>query len=271
MNTFPIVVMPPLHSSSANNEVESFGWGDFPLVTESPSMVSYTSPSGPFSSPPPTTTTSPPSLCVGRKRTLPQRNGCLFAVDDSFSVISSSSSDDEEEEETLSVTSMDVSDDGCTTSAASPSRRSKNKGRSVRFSSVHVQEHAVVLGDHPWSQEYPLTLDWRHSSPTLYSVDEYETHGRRRTSLSSSSPPQRLSPLERRLRLEIVNELSQDQVQEAEQERQRNKIHEMQRFPCSNSPVRLFSQGFDEARGTSESPCYLPKRQSCVFTSLTVE
>lgn len=57
----------------------------------------------------------------------------------------------------------------------------------VKFSTVHIQEHRLVLGDNPAvSRGVPLTLSWTPSGSRVYSIDEYEERRlpkRRRSSL----------------------------------------------------------------------------------------
>lgn len=46
-------------------------------------------------------------------------------------------------------------------------------GRCVNFSTVKVREFCLTLGDHPWVEAYPLSLDWSHSDDVSYDVNEY--------------------------------------------------------------------------------------------------
>lgn len=48
--------------------------------------------------------------------------------------------------------------------------------KTVKFGSLRIREHAVVLGDHPCcSAGCPLELGWEHESETELAVDDYET------------------------------------------------------------------------------------------------
>jgi hypothetical protein len=50
--------------------------------------------------------------------------------------------------------------------------------RAVMFTYVHVQEHAVTVGDHDLCEGgLPITLDWKHSESKSFDIDDFE--GRR--------------------------------------------------------------------------------------------
>lgn len=167
-------------------EVDCFGWGDFPAVTTGPIMFASSLPCG-----------SP------------------FLVEDA-SMDSSTSSYD-----------MDTS--AAAESFESLTKRNEQR-RQVRFNAVQVREHALIIGDHPWPDEYPLSLDWKHTSPMHYDVDEYELHYRKtttcfvRSSSPQACPPQRLSPADRRLRLAAVNGESISELCQQETDRRRKQL-----------------------------------------------
>jgi hypothetical protein len=52
----------------------------------------------------------------------------------------------------------------------------KNEGsRAVMFTSVHVREHAVTVGDHDLCEGgLPITLDWKHSESKSFDIDDFE-------------------------------------------------------------------------------------------------
>ena len=51
----------------------------------------------------------------------------------------------------------------------------KTSSKTVRFSSVTVQEHAVTVGIHDWCEgPLPITLDWKHTEPKSYDIDDFE-------------------------------------------------------------------------------------------------
>lgn len=64
----------------------------------------------------------------------------------------------------------------------------------VKFSSVHIHEHSLILGDNPAvSRGVPLTLAWEPCGSKVFSVDEYEERGqskRRRNSVPLAFTPQ---------------------------------------------------------------------------------
>jgi hypothetical protein len=47
--------------------------------------------------------------------------------------------------------------------------------RAVMFTSVHVREHAVTVGDHDLCKGgLPITLDWKHSESKSFDIDDFE-------------------------------------------------------------------------------------------------
>lgn len=50
------------------------------------------------------------------------------------------------------------------------------KNRVVSFGTVQIQEHQLILGDNPFSDGYPISLDWKHADPKIIPVDDYEEH-----------------------------------------------------------------------------------------------
>ena len=178
-------------------EVESFGWGDFPVVTAAPAI--------PF---------SPSYGC--QRRSFPSAAPRCFAGDESLACVSPS--EDESDESVASST------EGMSVESITRTPRRKNDGRRVGFATVEVQEYGLALGDHPWATEYPLTLDWRHSSSIQYAVDEFEEHYRKNGASHhqpGNSVPRRLSPMERRRRLAMINDISTAELDTAEVQRRR--------------------------------------------------
>ena len=63
-----------------------------------------------------------------------------------------------------------------------------NNNTMVRFSTVHVREYNVCLGDNPSvAQGAPISLDWHYTKEVSYELDEYETRFSSSSSSSSSS------------------------------------------------------------------------------------
>jgi hypothetical protein len=51
----------------------------------------------------------------------------------------------------------------------------KEGSRAVMFTSVHVREHAVTVGDHDLCKGgLPITLDWKHSESKSFDIDDFE-------------------------------------------------------------------------------------------------
>ena len=70
------------------------------------------------------------------------------------------------------------------TNEAEAKPRSK---KTVSFSNVSVQEHSVIVGDHPCAMTLPIALGWDHTHPLTIRLDVYEqlrgTRRRRGTEL----------------------------------------------------------------------------------------
>ncbi|GAX28674.1 hypothetical protein FisN_33Hh051 [Fistulifera solaris] len=81
-----------------------------------------------------------------------------------------------------------------TTAAESPRYEPTKRSKKIRFSTVHIHEHLLVLGDNPAvSRGVPLTLAWESCHSKVYSVDDYERRRqpkKRRNSLPSAYTPQ---------------------------------------------------------------------------------
>jgi hypothetical protein len=92
--------------------------------------------------------------------------------------------------------------------------------KEVRFSTVQVREYAVTLGDHPWSQSFPLSLDWAHTEMRERSVQEIEDE---REALPPWGRcfklPPRLTRFQRKQRLLEVTGMSVEDLDEMEEER----------------------------------------------------
>mmetsp|Transcript_40265 Transcript_40265/g.83859 ORF Transcript_40265/g.83859 Transcript_40265/m.83859 type:complete len:242 (-) Transcript_40265:157-882(-) len=189
----PIVVIQP------QAPMDCFGWGDFPAVSAgAPQMMLSSVPSSP----------------------------CMFAP--SLHLVEDSSSSFEYDTDASSA--MDISTTASSDESYASLTKQNEERRLVQFATVHVREHALLLGDHPSAEEYPLTLDWKHASPIQYDINEFEHHYRTSTtcfirgSSSKACLPRRLSPADRRLRLAAVNGESISQVFQEETDRRRQQM-----------------------------------------------
>ena len=89
--------------------------------------------------------------------------------------------------------------------------------KTVKFSSLTIRSHAVVLGDHPCcSSGCPLELSWEHEGETELSIDEYETSRPQRRSRNQM----RTTWLERR---EWLSEYSDGDVRRQNRKLQRSR------------------------------------------------
>jgi hypothetical protein len=74
----------------------------------------------------------------------------------------------------LHLQDKEITEDSSVGSAQSSPKTSRLKA--VKFGSLRIREHNVVLGDHPCcSAGCPLELGWEHESETELPVDDYET------------------------------------------------------------------------------------------------
>ena len=147
------VVQPP--------SIESFGWGDFPLMT---SEDLYISVEKPISSDSSSETLS--TLCL------------------------------EYEEDTLPEDDSELEDEEQTTFATShPPTVVMQPQKQVCFDRVHVREHNVVLGVHPLAVGgYPLELGWEYNETLSCDVDAFERE-------RGDNKLRRLSQIERHFKL----------------------------------------------------------------------
>ena len=141
---------------------------------------------------------------------------------------STNSDDDDGLNESLSSVGEHDSDDDSagasvvTAPLTTPCSRPMKKRRvpHVQFSVVQVQEYAVTFGDHPCAEQYPLSLDWEHTAPTIMELTAYEGREKRTPCRRSCELPRPLSITERCLRLSQVAGLSIDELTIKEQQRQ---------------------------------------------------
>jgi hypothetical protein len=58
----------------------------------------------------------------------------------------------------------------------SSSKKNRRKPiKRVKFSTVHIREHAVTVGDHDWCEGgLPITLDWKHTETRSIEIDDFE-------------------------------------------------------------------------------------------------
>jgi hypothetical protein len=49
----------------------------------------------------------------------------------------------------------------------------KRTRKSVQFSHVEVRVHEIILGDHPSTEFYPVSLGWGHRETEIFDVEHY--------------------------------------------------------------------------------------------------
>jgi len=179
--------------------IVSFGWADFPVVVDRDDLFAE---------------------AYHEIRTLPEKNKKSSFTSQHFR-------EEEEDEDTPSLVESDDSDDIPSSSviasvdadAIAMSLTATSSSSSVQFSTIHIQEYAQVLGDHPMPDSFPLSLDWQHAQERIQSVDEFEAQRQPRP--AGFHMPRRLPALERRYRLEIVTGLSSTELNEQDDYRQK--------------------------------------------------
>jgi hypothetical protein len=192
---------PPPPSTTTTTEPQSFGWGDFPLViSEDLPLFEASSAAAPW----------PPSVITDSTA-----DETLYE-DDSLP----------EEDEEVPAASPGLYRTVAASGSTPPQRQ-------VKFGSVHVRQHSVVLGDHPLAWEgYPLALGWDYTEATAVPLDAYEAsrstsvRGAGDSSSSGSGTPPRLSTLARRFKLADMNGGNLSQVDAEEETRRREAATE---------------------------------------------
>lgn len=129
--------------------------------------------------------------------------------------------------------------EACTARAQSPLQQKKEKKekRNVQFSNIKVREYSITLGDHPFSDSYPLSLDWEYTLHAEMDLDLYEKRkcesGWGSTGRGSSRKQQinQLTTLQRRLRLTQVAGIHPCDL--VKMERQRIKRVELEIFEAA--------------------------------------
>jgi hypothetical protein len=65
-----------------------------------------------------------------------------------------------------------ASDNASTVIDAGNNHRLRTR-KSVQFSNVEVRVHEIILGDHPSTELYPISLGWAHLETEIFDVDHY--------------------------------------------------------------------------------------------------
>lgn len=127
----------------------------------------------------------------------------------------SSSSDSTESDESSQAAFRDFTDVTEFTDVSLSKR-----GR-VEFTTVKIREYAVVIGDHPLANMYPLTLDWPFVESDPQSIESYESRKHFFGSVNrNGSKALRLTVMERMARLTDVMGCSSQELYTQERERQ---------------------------------------------------
>ena len=64
----------------------------------------------------------------------------------------------------------------CSSSQRSKTTRKtqRKSKKTVSFNNVSIQEHSIVVGDHPCAMTLPIALGWQHAHPLTMRLDAYE-------------------------------------------------------------------------------------------------
>jgi hypothetical protein len=120
------------------------------------------------------------------------------------------------------------------TSSATPSCR--RRLRTVGFTTVTVQEHCLVLGDHPsCSGSFPLTLDWKHATPIKYTLEEYQAYQKQTRSSSRISSQLKAGPRRQLLVEGVAGPAAALRKQKSKTQQQSQDCHD----DPSSAPRRL--------------------------------
>lgn len=72
------------------------------------------------------------------------------------------------------VNSSHSSSCAATFTATNKAQAKPRSRKTVSFSNVSVQEHSVIVGDHPCAMTLPIALGWDHTHPLTIRLDAYE-------------------------------------------------------------------------------------------------
>ena len=110
-------------------------------------------------------------------------------------------------------------------STSSPQKPRHRVKKSVNFSTVHVRDYSIVIGDHPLCYSgLPLSLGWSHSEMTTHELNDFEEAKIQQTiDQCSTDPfskkPKKLTYLERKNLLKRVTGLTEGDILRIERRR----------------------------------------------------
>lgn len=187
-----------------SEDLETFGWSDFPLLCADGSLPSAEMEKNDNDE---LETTIDGPVCPVTT---------LLSEDEKDSAMSEQKSNVDNVETTFGSandTAFRPFVFGETKSRSTRSQQKHKTKRAVQFSLVNVRTYAIQLGDHPLCS-YPLSLDWTYEdSPVAVAVDDYEEE---RANCSWRSKPHRTDVLERRLRLATVLDVTAAELETLE-------------------------------------------------------
>lgn len=254
---------------SETEDAAVFGWGDFPVLNDYTAEVftssmmcdNITDKQEWSSTPPPYAVAS----SLRRYSSSSSRHHQFADSSPSLALSLVSSSDDDDDNDAASNYS-DESESALTLQkpqglpAQHVTKTSSNsEQRHVHFAHVTVQEHEVVLGDHPWTGPFPLALGWQRYATREYTLDVYEQErmsGGRRRARSRGELPRRLSAVERCQRLVDVTGCSLASLQQLEKQRQHELENQTYPMPDDNDNDEAASLCFQDKQSQLPADFY---------------
>jgi hypothetical protein len=232
---------PPASFSSGDCDVVSFGWGDFPVLLGHSGWDDFPLPLGQSPS-------SPRSSVCTHDESIEQTLvvcPCAFHKSPTSAVVDNSKQDnflahiiersdsDEDIDVDVDNNSTDMAPNNLIENQVSTITQGQTQARitkRVQFTTVQVREHAVTLGDHPLVESYPICLDWAHAPVQVMRVDDCEAKRSLRPLYDRYNRPRarRMTPLERRVRLEQIMGVTPSALEGQEEVR----CLELQRESC---------------------------------------
>ena len=82
----------------------------------------------------------------------------------------------------------------------------------VKFQTVQMREHAVVVGDHDWCEDgLPIALDWKHAATRSIAIDDFEWIRERQGRTPRGRLP-KLSNAQRKQLLHRVSDITEEDL-----------------------------------------------------------
>lgn len=194
-------------AQTESEPIESFGWGDFPLILQPDisSELSHESPdilSSSSVAPQHPKRKEHPTLCEQDfddtvLTTFGWEDFPCIEDGDNVGAFNKGVQTPFTSEINPSCPHVVEASDDCFSNSNGTSVRTCSSASRVDFAeTVEIREYALTVGDHPYSPSFALSLDWAHAPAVRVALRDRSCH---------SGRPRRLSVWERRKRLEIAH------------------------------------------------------------------